>query len=112
MIRTLRMFAALGAAAIAWAASPAMAQDQFLGEIRYVPYSFCPRGFVEAKGQTLPIQQNTALFSLIGTIYGGDGRRNFALPNLSGAPMLVTQNQGGVSLKACIAVTGIFPARD
>src|SRR5712691_3143496 len=58
--------------------------DPFLGEIILVPYNFAPRGWAFCEGQLLPINQNTALFSLLGTTYGGDGRTTFALPDLRG----------------------------
>jgi microcystin-dependent protein len=58
--------------------------DQFVGEIRVVGFNFAPTGWALCDGQLLPISQNTALFSLLGTTYGGDGRTNFALPNLQG----------------------------
>ena len=58
--------------------------DPFIGEIRLFPYTFAPRGWALCNGQVLSIAQNTALFSLIGTIYGGDGRTTFALPDLRG----------------------------
>ena len=65
--------------------------DQFVGEIRIVPFNFAPVGWALCDGQLLAISQNTALFSLLGTYYGGNGTSNFALPNLQGsAPM----NQG------------------
>lgn len=54
----------------------------FLGEILLVPYNFSPMGYAECNGQLLSISQNTALFSLLGTTYGGDGRTTFALPDL------------------------------
>lgn len=58
--------------------------------------NFAPRGWAFCDGQTLPISQNTALFSLLGTTYGGDGRTNFSLPNLDGsAPMFWGQAPGG-----------------
>ncbi len=56
--------------------------DQFLGEIRMVGFNFAPEGWAMCNGQLLPISQNTALFSLLGTFYGGDGVTTFALPNL------------------------------
>jgi microcystin-dependent protein len=56
--------------------------DPFLAEIRVMPFNFAPRGWARCDGQLLPISQNTALFSLIGTLYGGNGQSNFALPNL------------------------------
>ena len=71
--------------------SRAFADEPFIGEILWVPYTFCPRGYAEASGQILPIATNTALFSLLGTTYGGDGRTTFALPDLRGR---VTIGQG------------------
>ena len=56
----------------------------FLGSLMLVPYNFAPYGFAFCNGQILSIQQNTALFSLLGTTYGGNGVNNFALPNLQG----------------------------
>ena len=62
--------------------------EAFIGEIRLVAFQFAPRGWAQCNGQLLPINQNQALFSLLGTQYGGDGRVNFALPDLrSRAPM-------------------------
>jgi len=62
--------------------------DQFLGEIRVVGFNFAPVGWALCNGQILPISQNTALFSLLGTQFGGNGTSTFALPNLQGcAPM-------------------------
>jgi microcystin-dependent protein len=60
----------------------------YLSEIRIMSFGFPPRGWAYCNGQLLPIQQNQALFALLGTTYGGDGRVNFALPNLQGrSPM-------------------------
>jgi len=56
----------------------------FLGEIKIISWDFAPKGWAFANGQLLPINQNQALFSLFGTSFGGDGRVNFALPNLRG----------------------------
>lgn len=58
--------------------------EPFLAEIRIVSFNFAPKGWAQCNGQLLPINQNQALFSLLGTTYGGDGRVNFALPNLGG----------------------------
>jgi microcystin-dependent protein len=58
--------------------------DPFLSEIRIMSFSFAPRGWAFCNGQLLPINQNQALFSLLGTTFGGDGRVNFALPDLRG----------------------------
>lgn len=60
----------------------------FMGEVRMLPYSFAPRSWAYCEGGTLSIGQNTALFSILGTTYGGDGRATFKLPDLAGrAPM-------------------------
>jgi len=67
--------------------------DPFVAEIRIFPFNFAPKGWAFCNGQLLPISQNTALFSLIGTFYGGDGRSNFALPDLQGSAPL-GQGQG------------------
>jgi microcystin-dependent protein len=56
----------------------------FISEIKLVSFNFAPKGWALCNGQLLPINQNQALFSLLGTTYGGDGRVNFALPNLQG----------------------------
>jgi microcystin-dependent protein len=56
----------------------------FISEIKIVSFNFAPKGWALCNGQLLPINQNQALFSLLGTTYGGDGRVNFALPNLQG----------------------------
>ena len=58
--------------------------EPFLSEVKIVSFNFAPRGWALCNGQLLPINQNQALFSLLGTTYGGDGRVNFALPNLQG----------------------------
>ena len=69
--------------------------DQFLGEIRIFGGNFAPAGWALCDGQILPLAQNTALFSLLGTFYGGDGRTNFGLPNLQGAaPLMAGQGAG------------------
>jgi microcystin-dependent protein len=69
--------------------------DPFLAEIRIFPFNFAPKGWAWCDGQLLPLSQNTALFSLLGTTYGGDGKSNFALPDLQGrAPMHPGQGPG------------------
>jgi microcystin-dependent protein len=69
--------------------------DPFVAEIRIFPFGFAPKGWAFCDGQLLPISQNTALFSLLGTTYGGDGKSTFALPDLQGnAPMHPGQGQG------------------
>jgi microcystin-dependent protein len=67
----------------------------FVAEIRMFPFNFAPRGWAFCAGQLLPISENTALFSLLGTQYGGNGTSNFALPNLKGnVPIHTTQYSG------------------
>ena len=69
--------------------------DPFIGEIRIFPFNFAPKGWAFCQGQLLPISQNTALFSLLGTYYGGDGKSTFALPDLQGSvPVHQGQGQG------------------
>jgi microcystin-dependent protein len=69
--------------------------DPFVAEIRIFPFNFAPKGWAFCDGQLLPLSQNTALFSLLGTTYGGNGLNNFALPNLQGrAPMHPGQGPG------------------
>jgi len=58
--------------------------DPFIGEIKMISWNFAPKGWAFCNGQLLPINQNQALFSLLGTMYGGDGRTTFALPDLRG----------------------------
>jgi microcystin-dependent protein len=77
--------------------SQAQAQEPFIGEIKWFGYTFCPRGWTEANGQLLPIAQNTALFSLYGTTYGGDGRTTFALPDMRGRVSVHTGQGPGLS---------------
>lgn len=69
--------------------------DPFVAEIRIFGFNFAPKGWAFCDGQLLPISQNTALFSLVGTFYGGDGKSTFALPDLQGsAPMHPGQGPG------------------
>jgi microcystin-dependent protein len=69
--------------------------DPFVAEIRIFPFNFPPRGWAWCDGQLMPLSQNSALFSLLGTTYGGNGKSNFALPDLQGrAPMFWGQGPG------------------
>ncbi|MEK6281959.1 MAG: tail fiber protein [Acidobacteriota bacterium] len=69
--------------------------DPFVAEIRIFPFNFAPKGWAWCDGQLMPLSQNTALFSLLGTVYGGDGKSTFALPDLEGrAPMHPGQGPG------------------
>lgn len=71
----------------------AQATEPFLGQIAFVGFNFAPRGWAECNGQLLPINQNQALFSLLGTTYGGDGISNFKLPDMRGR-VLMSDGQG------------------
>jgi microcystin-dependent protein len=71
--------------------------DQFVGEIRMFAGNFAPTGWALCNGQLLPISQNTALFSLLGTMYGGDGKSTFALPDLQGSVPLNSGAGAGLS---------------
>ncbi len=71
--------------------------EQFIGEIRQFGFNFAPNGWAMCNGQLLPISQNTALFTLLGTTYGGDGISNFALPNLQGRVAIHQGDGSGLS---------------
>lgn len=107
--------------------------EPYLGEIRLFSGNFAPRGWALCNGQLLPINQNQALFSILGTTYGGNGITNFALPNLRDRVPVHLGDQvalggtGGslglgsgelaeapayLGLNFCIALQGIFPSRD
>jgi microcystin-dependent protein len=79
--------------------------EPYLGQIQLFPYNFVPTAWAACEGQLLPIAQNTALFSLLGTTYGGDGHTTFALPDLRGKEPIPY-------LMYCIALTGIYPSRN
>jgi microcystin-dependent protein len=69
--------------------------DPFVAEIRIFPFNFAPKGWAFCDGQLMPLSQNTALFSLLGTTYGGDGKSTFALPDMQGnAPIHAGQGKG------------------
>ena len=117
-------------------ATPAMAgTDAYVGEIIMGGWNFCPRGTVPADGKLMAIAQNTALFSLFGTTYGGDGRVTFGLPDLrSRTPIHHGQgpglpshtigsksnssssgsapNTGTLAISYCVVVQGIYPSRN
>ena len=87
--------------------------DPFIGEIKIVAFNFPPRNWADCNGQLLPIAQNSALFSLVGTLYGGDGRTTFALPDLRSrvpihlgqGPGLSNRNQGSSSGQEAVTLT-------
>ena len=72
--------------------------DPFVAEIRIFPFNFAPKGWAFCNGQLMPLSQNTALFSLLGTTYGGDGRSNFALPNMQSRAAMHPGQGPGLSL--------------
>uniref|UniRef100_UPI00261E3503 phage tail protein n=1 Tax=uncultured Roseovarius sp. TaxID=293344 RepID=UPI00261E3503 len=84
MLKSTTLLATLAAATIGFQSAPAKAQDFWLGQIVLGGWNFCPRFTTPASGQLLAISQFSALFSLYGTQYGGDGRTTFALPDLRG----------------------------
>ena len=91
----------------------ACSSDPMLGSICYVGFTFCPRGYANADGQLLDISSNTALFALLGTTYGGDGRTTFGLPDLRGrvpvhvgnGPGLSSYTQGSIGGDENVALT-------
>jgi microcystin-dependent protein len=82
------------------------ATDPFVGQIATFGFNFCPNGWAQTDGRLLPLSQNTALFSLLGTTYGGDGATNFALPLIE--PFMTIDRR---PVLVCIALQGIFPPR-
>lgn len=80
--------------------------EPFLGEIRLFPYNFAPRGWAFCQGQIMSIAQNTALFSLLGTTYGGNGQTTFALPDLRGRVAVSSGEGPGLSPYDLGEVTG------
>lgn len=99
--------AVFGAVILTGQILPALAGNEpYVGERMVSAFSFCPKGYAPMNGQLLPLAQNTALFSLLGTSYGGNGTSNFALPT---AKPIVTAT--GAALTQCIALEGVFPPR-
>lgn len=92
-----------------------MSDSPFVAEIALFPYTFAPTGWAWCNGQLLPISQNTALFSLLGTYYGGDGKSTFALPDLNGR-VAVGHGQGpglsdyGVGQEGGVAQVTLLPS--
>ena len=94
--------------------------EPYIGEICQYPYSFAPKGWALCHGQLMPISQNQALFSLLGTTYGGDGRATFNLPDLrprdaenNVLPIQVGEiYQGKPYMETSIALEGLYPQRD
>ena len=76
-----------------------LGSDPFVAQISIVPFNFAPKGWASCNGQLMSISQNTALFALLGTTYGGDGKSTFALPNLQGRVALHPGQGQGLSLR-------------
>ena len=104
---TMRQLFFVGAAIGLLAAGPAPAQTvTYVGQIMPIgTQGWCPNGWLPATGQLMPINQSQALFHVIGTTYGGDGKTTFALPNLKDAKI------GSAPVTWCIATTGTFPTQ-
>ena len=81
--------------------------EPFLGQISIVGFNFAPRGWAQCNGQLIPIQQNTALFALLGTTYGGNGQTNYALPDLRGRAPMSPGNGPGLTPRTLGEVTGV-----
>ena len=104
----MKIFTALAIVATFLTTTPqAFAQTEpYWGQTSYFPYNFCPRGWTEADGKLMEISQHSALFSLLGTMYGGDGRTTFALPDFR------ADGQDYKTGRWCVALEGIFPSRN
>lgn len=96
MSKFLATAAAVGLSICAQTAPVQAGSDPSLGDIIMVGFTFCPRGWAEANGQLLPINSNQSLYSLLGTQFGGDGRTNFALPDLRGRSPIAPGNGLGL----------------
>jgi microcystin-dependent protein len=104
--RKVALMLAMTGSSLAYSAPASAQSDGLLGQFMQVGFNFCPRGWTSASGQILSIAQNTALFSLLGTTYGGNGQTTFALPDLRGR-MAIGQGQGpGLSPYVLGEVTG------
>ena len=98
ILKQISYLACAATAATTLTAAPASAQvDPLLGQVTYFGFNFCPRGWGEANGALLAISSNTALFSLLGTTFGGDGRTTFALPDLRGRAAIGFGNGPGLN---------------
>lgn len=110
--KTLLCAAMMGGALAATAPTASAGPEDYIGEIMLVGFNFCPRYTLPADGRLLSISENTALFSLYGTMYGGDGRTTFGLPDLRGRT-IVGQGQGaGLSHRAIGARGGTETIED
>lgn len=93
-----------------------MGTEPFIAEVGVFAGNFAPQGWADCDGAILSISQNQALFSLLGNMYGGDGRSTFALPDLRerddhGQPIAFNDSMRQGKLRKCIALVGIYPPR-
>jgi microcystin-dependent protein len=102
----MRLLLAATAWILVWQPGAASAFEPYVAEVRTFAFRFCPRGHAGMHGQSLSLSQNTALFSLLGTRYGGNGTNNFALP--AAKPVYTVT---GANLIQCMALQGVFPPR-
>lgn len=115
MIRRIAKWLAVSVVTLVGMMGQAHAQEPYLGEVRCFAFNFVPTGWVAANGQLMSINQNVALFSLLGTYYGGDGRQTFALPDLRNRSVLHTDGsqipfaQAGGAASAQIGVANLPP---
>jgi hypothetical protein len=123
------LFTVMTTAAMAQATTP------FVGQIMIAGFNFCPKGWLPANGQLLPINQYVVLYQLYGTTYGGDGKTNFALPDLrdrvivgtgpitpigqvvgiatpAPSPIMVRRGLQGLAMTVCISAFGVFPSQN
>lgn len=106
----MRLRTVLAAAALAALGGTAQAQSgatPFIGSVMIFAGNYCPKGWAMMEGQLLPINQNQALFAILGTTYGGDGVKTFALPKAK--PFKTYDDKQ--TLTQCIALFGIFPSQ-
>ncbi len=117
MNRPFLLIALAASCLLSLAATPttASAQEAYLGDIKLTGVGFSQRGWLHCEGQTMSIAENSALFSLLGTTYGGDGRTTFKLPNLKKAEAVLRKAAGvkedSAFLRYMICTSGVFPSR-
>ncbi len=111
--RKLCVTLALGmaTAGLSGTAEASCSMEAHLGSVCMTAATFCPRGTTEAKGQLLAISQYSALFSLLGTRYGGDGRTTFALPDLQASAPVSVKSGKRSAMKYCVVMQGTYPSR-
>ena len=108
MMKTILATAAALLVSSAVTVSASAGTNPFIGEVETFAFNFCPLGWAPLDGQLLPISEYSALFNLLGTTYGGDGKTTFALPM---GRAVFTNGPGSPQLLQCIATLGVFPSR-